>query len=136
MLDSIPFLRIPKQLPPEKHRSFAILTMVGILGFSAHLVFLILFIAFGVYSMAYFNVASCFLFAIIFMANHKGKAEADILMTVSIGEIILHAIFSVVIVGWESNFHYYLFLAMMTSFLANDVSKKSYISNIVAFFSY
>ncbi|WP_375560837.1 PP2C family protein-serine/threonine phosphatase [Bernardetia sp. OM2101] len=136
MVDSIPFLRIPKKLPPEKHRDFAILTIVGILGFSAHLIFLICFLIFGVYSLAYFNVASCFVFAVIFMANRKIDSNASILLTVAIGEIILHAIFSVVIIGWESNFHYYLFLAMMTSFLTGRFGKKSYVTNGIAFLSY
>ena len=71
MVDSIPFLRVPAHLAPEKHRDFAILTMVGLLGFSAHVVFLICFLTFGVYSMAYFNVASCFIFAVVFMANRQ-----------------------------------------------------------------
>ncbi|WP_338764429.1 SpoIIE family protein phosphatase [Bernardetia sp. ABR2-2B] len=136
MLDTVPFLQIPENLPPEKHRDFAILTMVGILGFSAHVVFLVCFLIFGVYSMAYFNVASCFLFAVVFMANRQIDSNSATLLTVAIGEIILHAIFAVVIIGWDSNFHYYLFLAMMTSFLANNFSKKSYVSNIIAFISY
>ena len=136
MLDSIPFLRVPAHLAPEKHRDFAILTMVGLLGFSAHVVFLICFLIFGIYSMAYFNVASCFIFAVVFMANRQADSNAGVLMTVAIGEIILHAIFAVVIIGWESNFHYYLFLAMMTSFLTGRVGVSSYFSNGAAFFSY
>ncbi|WP_338813691.1 SpoIIE family protein phosphatase [Bernardetia sp. Wsw4-3y2] len=136
MLDSIPFLRVPKHLAPEKHRDFAILTMVGVLGFSAHVVFLICFLIFGVYSMAYFNIASCFLFAVIFMANRQIDSNTSTLLTVAIGEIILHAICAVIIIGWDSNFHYYLFLAMMTSFLTGRFGMTSYISNGIAFFSY
>ncbi len=136
MLDSISFLRVPAHLPPEKHRDFAILTMVGLLGFAAHVIFLICFLIFEVYSMAYFNVASCFLFAVVFMANRKIDSNSAILLTVAIGEIILHAIFAVTIIGWDSNFHYYLFLAMMTSFLANSMTTKSYFPSIISFFSY
>ena len=136
MLNLASFLRIPEDLPPKKHRSFAILTMVGVLGFSAHVVFLITFIVFEVYPMAYFNIASCFLFAVIFMANRKAVSDAPTLMIVAIGEIILHAIFAVVVVGWDSNFHYYLFLAMMTSFLAGRFNRSAYISNSIAFFAY
>jgi len=110
--------------------------MIGLLGLTARIVFLVCFLIFGVYSMAYFNVASCFVFAVIFMANRQADSNAGILMTVAVGEIILHAIFAVVIIGWESNFHYYLFLAMMTSFLTGRFGTSSYISNAIAFSSY
>ena len=137
MLDPIKFLRVPENLAPERHRDFAILTMVGVLGFSAHVVFLICFLIFGVYSMAYFNVASCFLFAIVFLANRQSGSNAEVLLAVSIGEIILHAIFAVIIIGWSSNFHYYLFLAMMTSFLTGDsATRVSYIATFCSFISY
>ncbi len=137
MLDSIPFLRVPKKLAPEKHRDFAILTMVGVLGFSAHVIFLICFLTFGVYSMVFFNIASCFLFAIVFLANRQTEYNAELLMAFSIGEIILHAIFAVIVIGWDSNFHYYLFLAMMTSFLTGDSTTRiGYVSTIFAFVSY
>ena len=64
------------------------------------------------------------IFTTILLLNSSKKAVPPVvLMSIGISEIIMHAIIVVITIGWESNFHYYLFLIMITSFLTGRYGK-------------
>lgn len=87
-----------------------LLTSACALAILVHLAFGTLFYRSGAMSMVYFNVGSvlCFLLAAWWIRQgHIGRA-----MVAMGSEVIAHAIAAVVVVGWDSGFHYYLVIAI------------------------
>ncbi len=115
----------------EKHKDFAIVSTAGVIGFLAHCSFFVLFWIFSVDFMTYFNIASILTFAIIYYINRHSVGKYTLLITIASFEIIIHAIFAVLILGWTSNFHLYLFVPMLSTFLVGKANRlSSYIINL------
>lgn len=118
-------------LPLEDHKNFAVVSSAGVLGFLAHCVFLILFFVFDVHFMAYLNIASILIFAVIYYANRNSTGKSTFLLTLASFEIVVHATFAVLILGWKSNFHLYLFVPMLAALVtAKTNTVLAYVLNI------
>jgi serine phosphatase RsbU (regulator of sigma subunit) len=127
--------KIPDRLnlPPEKYKDFAIISATGVIGFTAHCCFFTLFWFFDVDFMAYLNIASIIIFAIIYYVNRHSVGKSTLLITIGSLEIIIHAIFAVLILGWAPNFHLYLFAPMLTAFLVGKINSiSSYLLNLLS----
>ncbi len=101
------------KLPIEKHTDFAIVSVAGVVGFVAHCIFLALFLLFEVYSMAYFNIVSILVFFAIYYTNRHSIGKSVLLITLASFEIIIHAVYATIVLGWASNFHLYLFIPIL-----------------------
>ncbi len=141
-MSSNPFAKLFKvpvrlNLPIENRKDFAIVAISGLIGAVAHSTFLALFWYFEVYFMALLNIASVLTFVVIYFINRKTVGKSQTLILAGGVEIIIHAIFAVLILGWESNFHFYLFGAMLITFLTGKKSSLSaYLLNITCIITY
>ncbi|WP_290871321.1 GGDEF domain-containing protein [Aquabacterium sp.] len=87
-----------------------LLTIGGVLAALVHLAFALLFWQDGVPSLARFNVASVLVYLLalrLIQRRHVGVA-----LSIMGAEIMAHAIAAVVVVGWDSGFHYYLLVVI------------------------
>ncbi|PIY09080.1 MAG: hypothetical protein COZ18_08960 [Flexibacter sp. CG_4_10_14_3_um_filter_32_15] len=120
-------------LPLENHKDFAIVSTAGVIGFVAHCCFCFLFWFFDIDFMAYLNIASILTFVIIYYVNRNSVGKSTLLITIGSLEIIIHAIFAVLILGWTSNFHLYLFGPMLAAFLVGKINGiSSYLLNLLS----
>lgn len=87
-----------------------LLTSACVLAILVHIAFGTLFYRSGAMSMVYFNVGSVLCFVLsAWWIRHKHIGRAMVLMGT---EVVAHAIAAVVVVGWDSGFHYYLIIAI------------------------
>ena len=110
-------LKSPISLSPAKQLDFSTLMFGAIIGFSAHSFLFSLFVFLEVKELFIFNIFSCLAFAFIFLANRYTDFNKLFFVSVGIIEIIIHAVFAVYILGWNSGFHYYIFLSIIGIFL-------------------
>ncbi|MBI2732975.1 MAG: GGDEF domain-containing protein [Aquabacterium sp.] len=94
-----------------------LLTLVTVIAAVAHLIFIFLFDSAGVAWMARANVASVLVYALSAMLIQNGRHM--LAMALIVGEILLHGILAVVVIGWESGFHYYIILIIPVAILSN-----------------
>lgn len=83
----------------------------------AHLVFIFCFDAVGVPWMARVNMVSVLLYGLTAVLLRQGHHMTALALVVA--EIILHAIAAVVVIGWESGFHYYIILIIPVAVLSS-----------------
>ncbi|MHA3737175.1 GGDEF domain-containing protein [Pseudomonas sp. Eth.TT006] len=77
------------------------------LGFAIHLVFFVICSLLHIASLAVINVLSVLLYVVCLKAIRAGHYRlAGLLMSV---EIVLHALVATWLLGWESNFYFYLY---------------------------
>lgn len=88
------------------------------LGLLAHTCFVALFIYIEAYSMARFNVLSLLTFAVCLGLSRQPKNLLVVLLLFAM-EVIAHAVVAVGAFGWDSGYHYYLFIFVPFIF-AND----------------
>jgi diguanylate cyclase len=85
-----------------------------------HVLFLALFLALNATSLAAVNVVSVSLFVgVTFMLRRGHRRLAAHLM---LGEIIVHACLAVLLIGWDSGFHYYLLVSLPVFFMSRERS--------------
>ena len=99
-------------LPDDAHNSEsfslqAVIRYSALVGFAGHFLFLLLFSWLGVAPMAYLNIASCAIFLLCFWTASRGHPHVSIVLG-SI-EVVIHAYLAVILLGWNSGFHYYIF---------------------------
>ncbi len=129
-----PLFEIPTRLnlPLENHKDFAVVSTAGVIGFVAHCAFFTLFWFFEVYLMAYLNIASILTFAIIYYSNRHSTGKSTFLLTLASAEIVIHATCAVLVLGWESNFHLYLFVPMLAALITSKTNTfLAYTLNVI-----
>lgn len=94
-----------------------LLTLVTVIAAVAHLIFIFLFDSAGVAWMARANVASVLVYALSALLLQNGRHM--LAMVLIVGEILIHGILAVVVIGWESGFHYYIILIIPVAILSN-----------------
>lgn len=94
-----------------------LMSAVTVIAAVAHLAFIFLFDSVGVAWMARGNVASVLVYTLSALLIHNGRHF--IAMGLIVGEILLHGILSVVVIGWDSGFHYYIILIIPVSILSS-----------------
>ena len=105
----------PDSIPEEDRTYFGMVSFGSLLGFFLHLLFLILFIAWDIKILAYFNIASILIFASGFLLSRVGKS--NVAFSMSTIEIIAHAIVATYTFGLQAGFHLYLIGSIILWFL-------------------
>lgn len=94
-----------------------LLTVATLIAGVAHLVFIFLFDSAGVNWMARANVASVLIYVLSAWLTYHGRHF--VAMGLIVGEILLHGLLAVVVIGWDSGFHYYIVLVVPVVILSN-----------------
>jgi diguanylate cyclase (GGDEF)-like protein len=98
-------------------RSFwHVLTVACKAGLAAHAMFALLFHALGVWPMVLANAGSMLLYAgswLLLRQRRNGPAIGLIW-----AELLLHAVLAVLLIGWDSGFHYYLIVMLPLIFVS------------------
>lgn len=98
-------------------RSFwHVLTVACKAGLAAHAMFALLFHALGVWPMVLANGGSMLLYAGSWLLLRQRRNAAAIGLIW--GEILLHAVMAVQLIGWDSGFHYYLIVMLPLIFVS------------------
>lgn len=114
----------PISLSDDDRNFFTAASFCSFLGFFAHLLFLLIFIALDVRPLAYFNILSILIFLGGFISTRMGRFTVGfITMTL---EIIVHAFMASYIFGLNSGFHVYLFGTVIMWFLINIPIKTKF----------
>jgi len=85
---------------------YTVLYYSSISAFLLHFVFFFIFNFIHVEFMSFFNLISCSLFILCFILCRQGHIKLALILFMA--EVIIHAAFSVIFVGWESGFHIYI----------------------------
>jgi serine phosphatase RsbU (regulator of sigma subunit) len=109
------FVAIPSYIASDEARYFSLANMAAIGGFLGHSILFLTFSFFHIWEMAMINIGSLLVFSSAFFINRKGFHNTVILA--SMGEIIIHAILGVILMGWLSGFYYYLSIVFVAVFL-------------------
>ena len=117
-------------LPIEERKNFAVVSSAGVLGFLAHIVFIILFFIFKSHFMMYLNIGSLLLFASVFYFNRTAYRNSTFLLNLASVEILIHATCAILVVGWKPNFHIYFFIPILASLVTSGQKTfRTYIFN-------
>jgi len=121
MKNLIKLLEPPAKLniSPADNKNFVVVALASLVGAVLHLLFLTLFLYFEIYFMAYFNIVSVCIFAAAFIINRNSVGKWVLLVNIFCIEVVAHAIASVIILGWDSNFHLYLTAPILCTFLVS-----------------
>src|SRR5262245_48841897 len=92
--------------PAHGSRTFRAIHCVTYVGIPAHAAFVGLFFWLGVPLLAWFNVGSVIAWLAARALNARRRRHVPTALLV--GEVVLHAVLAVSILGWSSGFHYYL----------------------------
>jgi diguanylate cyclase (GGDEF)-like protein len=103
---------------------YAAIRVVAPIGFWAHAGFIPLFYLMGVPLMALFNVGSVLCWAAAGWFNRRGRRTTAMLLIAF--EVALHAVCAVLLIGWDSGFHYYL-IPVLPFLLFDDRSNSNLI---------
>lgn len=84
--------------------------LVALAAGSTHVLFLGLFWWMQVWPMVIFNIGSVLLYLASYRLGKAGRSRPA--WYLAMGEVILHAVLAVTMVGWASGFHFYLLLVI------------------------
>jgi serine/threonine protein kinase len=110
------FYERPENLPAQNYGFFVFTNYAYFWALIAHASFICLFAYLGKTNLAIFNIASCLLFVAAIKFNLRGHLITGFALAAF--EVISHAIFCVLILGWGSGFHFYILGVMLTFFVA------------------
>ena len=102
----------------ENYRIYLMINSVTFVGLIAHALFIPLFFWLDVKLLALLNFASVATWLIAYYLNRRGiHGKATLLLVV---EVIVHANFAVILLGWDSGFYYYLLTIPLYLFLNHN----------------
>ena len=93
-------------VPFQWFHLYTIIYYSSVLAFFAHFVFFFIFKSLHVEFMSFFNLISCAIFLLCFFLCRKGLVNLALILFIT--EVITHAFFSVIFIGWASGFHIYI----------------------------
>lgn len=111
------FHELPNNLPANFFRSWVFLNYAYILGGIIHFTWIFMFALAGVKPLALFNIASTIFFSFALYYNLKGYTKTSIAFANI--EVVLHAWLATIIIGWDTGFHYYIFVMPLFYFLTH-----------------
>lgn len=101
------YIQSPQSLQADT-AFWVVLRQVALHSGSAHMALVGLFALMGVFSMAWINIGSVALFAASWHCLRTRQYYLGVVLILL--EVIAHAVLSVLAIGWDSGFHYYLLL--------------------------
>lgn len=90
----------------KDYRTYLVINAIGYLGIGVHLTLVPVFLSFGFEVLASVNSISFLIWMIAWRVNKDGKHNLAICLM--IGEVVLHTLLVVPIMGWHAGFQYYL----------------------------
>ena len=100
------FHELPENLTPDHYRFFVFVNYATFLAGIFHFAFIWIFAILGVKILSIYNIFSCVTWVFVIYLNLRGLKVAPLVLANL--EIIVHAALSVVVIGWDSGFHYYI----------------------------
>ena len=132
------FFTTPKNI---SRRFFRAALLTSLFGVPVHLIFLFVFLALGEKEMAYVSAGSIVIWLAAVVLARSGRVLAGLLL-ISV-EVIMHAVFAMVYLGWHSGFQQYLITLAVAAFiiprgqrLSSWLSAISVIVYILLYFLY
>jgi serine phosphatase RsbU (regulator of sigma subunit) len=115
------FTKLPENLPAQYSESnyyrFLVTANYGYLSsVIIHSLLIVLFLVIGVNTLAMYNFASVCLWVGVIKINLKGYWKTA--LTLAYVEVLIHSILCTVVLGWASNFHFFLLIFQIVVFLA------------------
>lgn len=123
-----------RTVTPENYRCYTVYNYAALLGAVGHALFIPLFVWLGYYSLAVFNIASVAVFLTGFHLNQQGKQKLVYLLCSA--EILLHAVLTTYILGWNSGFHYYVILIVPLVYFSPFTFRQKISLSALLCFSY
>jgi serine phosphatase RsbU (regulator of sigma subunit) len=75
-----------------------------------------LFVGIGIHALAIYNIVSTCFWCLMVMINLKGYWKTALALAYT--EVLINSVLCTVIIGWDSNFHYFLLIFPIVVFLA------------------
>jgi sigma-B regulation protein RsbU (phosphoserine phosphatase) len=110
------FHELPEKLTPEHYRFFVFKNYAFFLAGIFHFAFILVFAILGIKFLSIYNIFSSVLWAFLIYLNFRGSQILPFVLANI--EICIHAVLSVVIIGWDSGFYYYFLAIPLISFLS------------------
>jgi len=115
------FTKLPENLPVQYSESsyyrFLVTANYGYLSSGIiHSLLIVLFLLIDINTLALYNLASLFLWVVVIKINLKGYWKTA--LSIAYIEVLIHSILCTVILGWASNFHFFLLIFQIVLFLA------------------
>lgn len=108
-------LLLIENVPAERRRLYEVIESVTFAALIVHVCLVPLFLWLGIAPLMWFNLGSVALFSTCLALNRKG--EHALVFSLGVTEVILHAVIAVLMLGWDSGFHYYLLVLLPMLFL-------------------
>lgn len=113
----------PADFPSSNYGFLVFTNFVYFSALLAHFSFLLFFAYVNESFLAIFNIGSCILFIVALKLNMRGYLLISFGLVAT--EMVLHAIACVLILGWNSGFHYYM-LGLVLIFFSASVERLFY----------
>jgi len=115
------FTKLPENLPSQYSESnyyrFLVTANYGYLSSGIiHSLLVVLFLLIDVNTLAIYNLASVCLWIIVIKINLEGYWKTA--LTLAYVEVLIHSLLCMVVLGWASNFHFFLLIFQIVVFLA------------------
>lgn len=108
----------------------ALMQLIAFLAGVTHVAFLGLFIWTQVQALAFVNVFSVLIYAVVFWLARTNRPGPALALTVL--EVVAHAIVATAFIGWETGFHYYVLLAIPVVIMSTLKSLRVKATTVVA----
>ena len=122
------FTRLPENLSSRYSEAsyfrFLVTANYGYLSSGViHFFLILLFFLIGVNVLAYYNIGSALLWVLVIKLNLRGYWKASLILAYL--EVLIHAVLCTLVIGWASNFHFFLLVFQIVVFLAPlDIKTK------------
>lgn len=110
-------ITIPAHIPTKHHRDFMVFNVASICGALAHSLFLGVFLMLNITPLVVFNIGSIALFLFIYIENRKKLRPITPILCYL--EVIAHGIAATIYLGFDTGFHFYLFVLFALFFLTS-----------------
>lgn len=107
---------IPAHIDDRFHRWYGLSFLLYPAAFVLHFLFILLFWTVGERELAYFNIGSCILFIVVLHLTYRGWLYLGVFLANI--EVVAHAIFATLMMGWSTGFHYLILVTPAAIFLA------------------
>lgn len=106
----------PESMSVKQHRFFVFINYTFLLAGAFHFSFVWIFGFFDLYILSVYNIISSLFWAIAIYLNLRCLTVLSI-VSANI-EVVLHATLCIIIIGWETGFHYYILSVPLIIFLS------------------
>ena len=115
------FTKLPENLPARYSESsyyrYLVTANYGYLSSAIiHSLLIVLFFGIGINSLAAYNIGSACFWVLLIKMNLKGFWKTALALAYL--EVLIHSVLCTVVIGWTSNFHYFLLIFPIVVFLA------------------